>query len=145
MRIPKASNEKAFQISAKNWIPHALKLNSGINTTNDDDDDGDDLHDATRRMVRYFIKKNKEAVITALEQEGMSVLRQMSEEQVVAMMMDGKVKTCDGPANIMRHLRNHCGKEFLPSVKKVEASLRKKMKDEKEADAKKKGKGGMEK
>ena len=145
MRIPKASNEKAFRSSAKNWIPHALKLNSGIKTTIDGDD-GDDLYDATRRMVRYFIKKNKEAVIAALEQEGMSVLRQMSEEQVVSMMMDGKVKTCDGPANIMRHLRNHCGKEFLPSVKKVEALLRKKMKDEKEAaDANKKGKGGDEK
>lgn len=131
MRIPKASTDGAFQSSAKNWIPNALKLNGN-----------GDVDNATRRIMKYFIKNNKEVVLAALEQEGISVLRQMNEEQIAAMMKDGKVKTQEGRASIMRHLRNHCGKGFLASKRKVETLLKKMNEEEEQA---KKDKGDSEK
>jgi len=121
IRIPKAFTDESFRTSSKTWIPHALNINGN-----------GDVENATRRVIKYFVKHNKDVVLAALDEDGTNVLKPMSEAQVVAMMKDGKVRTFDERKKIMKHLRDHCGKEFLPSIRKMEA-LVKKTKEEEEA------------
>ncbi|KAK1742671.1 hypothetical protein QTG54_006268 [Skeletonema marinoi] len=125
IRIPKAFTDESFRTSSKTWIPHALNINGN-----------GDVENATRRVIKYFVKHNKDVVLAALDEDGTNVLKPMSEAQVVAMMKDGKVRTFDERKKIMKHLRDHCGKEFLPSIRKMEA-LVKKTKEEEEEAAKK--------
>jgi len=134
VRIPKASTDKAFQPSAKKWIPIAMSLNGN-----------GDVDSAIRRCTRYFIKNHKEAVLAALAQEKIHIFSPMNEKQIATMMKDSRVRITADRTKIMKHLRDHCGKDFLPSIMKVE-TLMKKMKEEeeeeKEAAKKEKGKGG---
>ncbi len=131
MKIPKASTDNAFQTSAKKWIPIAMSLSSG----------NGDVDSAVRRCTKYFIKNHKEAVLAALTQQKIHTFSPMNEAQIAAMMKDAKVKTVADRNTIMRHLRNHCGKDFLASTMKVEKQMKKMKEEEEKAAAAKKEKG----
>jgi hypothetical protein len=98
LRVPVTTTDKSYQLF-NDWVLSALDINGK-----------GDIEGSSRRVMQQLIKNNEDAAHAALENAGLSVTKQMNETKLAAMFEDGNSNTTQ-QRKIMKHLRDHCGKE----------------------------------
>ena len=95
----------------KEWIDAAIKVNGG-KTVSDST-----IFDSVCRICKYMIQKYNDAFWAAItDQKDAPPMKPMTAVQFAALLKVGRVTTRKEQNSVARHIRDHFGKDVLPSL-----------------------------